>query len=151
MCIRVDLDIGGKEIWEHKRLRRRRASFFPPIAHPASFFLFLFLPGNALHSNYSVILTSSGNDFRKRSYCSGSDFRKKKLAVFQYYSSVERSTHHTKHYLRSKVCNMCFFFLQCWLRHKHWKVNIFDSKLFYFSIKKIWKDKKNEKINFTSN
>ena len=153
MCIRLDLDIGGKEIWEHKRLRRRRASSFPPIGLPAFFFTLRFSPAmpHVQTIPLQCILTSSGNDFRKRSYCSSSDFRKKKWAVFQQYISVERSTHHTKHYLWSKVCNMCFFFLQCRLRHKHWKVNIFDSKLFYFCIKKIWKDKENDKINFTSN
>ena len=41
------------------------------------------------------------------------------------------------YYLWCKICNMCLFFLQSSLRHKHWKVNILDSKLFNFPIKEI--------------
>ena len=144
----------GKRDLRAQKIEEEKGIFFPSNWSPCLFFSSSRFSPAMPHVQtipLQCILTSSGNDFRKRSYCSRSDFRKKKWAVFQQYISVERSIHHTKHYLWSKVCNMCFFFLQCRLRHKHWKVNIFDSKLFYFCIKKIWKDEENDKINFTSN
>ena len=43
-------------------------------------------------------------------------------------------------YLWCKVCYMGFFLLQSCLRHKHWKIDILYSKLFYFPIKEVCKE-----------